>query len=108
MLDPPQPLSMAYAVHGFTLTVAACTALMPCRSSSLRRRNEPAGACMCVRHVPAPGPRMITQSPLRKGGKSGSGEAEEPALRTSASPSLPGTAEGLVVEREVVNGGWLG
>lgn len=63
---------------------------------------------MCVRHVPMPGARMMSQSPFLNGGESGLGEAEDPAEMTSARPSLPGTADGCAVDRVCVKGGFVG
>lgn len=92
-------LSRRQAVTGFTDTVATCEAVRPVLST---RTTADSSTCRCVRHVPSPPRRGITQSP---------GAAVltlEPAAITSKQASLPGTALGAGVESAVVKGGRVG
>ncbi|KAI4136853.1 MAG: hypothetical protein LQ340_008114 [Diploschistes diacapsis] len=94
--DGTKSTSIRHAVTGFTLTPATSAAASPAPSTLI---TSASATCRCVRHVPSPVRRGITQSPLR------TELAPEPAATTSKTPSLPGTAEGEGVPRADVKAG---
>src|ERR1700737_284299 len=96
-LNSSKSRSMRYAVHGFTDTVPTCTGFNPSLFSILSTCFSSASAC--VRHVPKPVLRMITQSPFCNPFMA------DPTEVTRKEPSLPATALGRVVPRREVKGG---
>lgn len=99
------PSNNRHAVTGFTVTAATCAGVKPVGST---RTTVLSSTWACVRHVPSPTPRGVTQSPRF------TVLACPPAARTSKHPSLPGTVpgrgvgEGVGEEEAEDKEGWEG
>jgi len=78
--------------------VPTCRGVRPSLEEIFRTCEESARAC--VRQVPKPVERIITQSPFWR-----SGGQEEPRAAISKQPSLPATALGWGVPSNEVKGG---